>query len=134
LPAIIVTPSSPAADAPEYYIAFLTPPPKPTLRDRIAEYSPFQPQLPLKARTTIIISLTLFILFCHLLVHLAVSRPHFQFFASAEDAMPLKVDYHQPQKTLLDAFFSDFKSFWSGPMTEDKRSLIIEDLSQAAHR
>ncbi|KAJ8585411.1 hypothetical protein M405DRAFT_825101 [Rhizopogon salebrosus TDB-379] len=134
LPAIIVTPSSPAPDAPEYYIAFLTPPPKPTLRDRIAEYSPLQPQLPLKARTAIIISLTLFIIFCHLLVHLAVRHPHFEFFTSTNDISPLNVGYHQPQKSFWDLFDFDFKSFWNGPMAGDKRSFIIEDLSQAAHR
>ncbi|OJA12675.1 hypothetical protein AZE42_10142 [Rhizopogon vesiculosus] len=134
LPAIIVTPSSPAPDAPEYYIAFLTPPPKPTLRDRVAEYSPFQPQLPLKARTAIIISLTLFILFCHLLVHLAVRHPHFEFFASSDGMTSLKVDYHQSPKSFWDSFGLDFKSFWNGSMAGDKRSFIIEDLSQAAHR
>jgi len=134
LPAIIVTPSSPAPDAPGYYIAFLTPPPKPTFRDRVAEYSPFQPQMPLKARTAIIFSLTLFILFCHLLVHLAVRHPHFEFFASSEYTTPLAVDFHQSQKSFWDVFVLDFKSFWSGPMTGDKRSFMIEDLSQAAHR
>jgi len=134
LPAIIVTPSSPALDAPEYYIAFLTPPPKRTLRDRVAEYSPFQPQLPLKARTAIIISLAFFILFCHLLVHLVARHPHFEVFASSDDIKALAVDYHQPQKSFWGSVGLDFKSFLSGPIAEDKRSFIMEDISQAAHR
>jgi len=134
LPAIIVTPSSPALDAPEYYIAFLTPPPKPTLRDRVAEYSPFQPQLPLKARTAIIISLAFFIIFCHLLVHLVIRHPHFEFFASSDDIKALEVDYHQPQQSFWDLLGLNFKSFLNGPMAGDKRNFIMEDISQAAHR
>ncbi|KAG0700049.1 hypothetical protein DFH29DRAFT_933827 [Suillus ampliporus] len=134
LPAIIVTPSSPAADAPEYYIAFLTPPPKRTLRDRISEYSPFQPQLPLKAHTAIIISLILFILICHLLVHLALRRPHFDFVTSSDNISSLKADYRLPHNSFWDLFVLDFKSFWSGPMAEDTRNFIMEDFSQPAHR
>jgi hypothetical protein len=88
----------------------------------------------LKARTAIIISLTLFIIFCHLLVHLAVRHPHFEFFTSTNDISPLNVGYHQPQKSFWDLFDFDFKSFWNGPMAGDKRGFIIEDLSQAAHR
>ncbi|KAG2147992.1 hypothetical protein DEU56DRAFT_783434 [Suillus clintonianus] len=134
LPAIIVTPSSPAADAPEYYIAFLKPPPKPTFRDRISEYSPFQPQLPLKARSAIIISLILFILICHLLVHLAVRRPHFDFITSSDNIASFKANYHQAQTSFWDSLALDFKSFWSGPIAGDTRSFIIEDFSQPAHR
>ncbi|KAG1773784.1 hypothetical protein EDD22DRAFT_856434 [Suillus occidentalis] len=134
LPAIIVTPSSPSADAPEYYIAFLKPPLKPTLRERVSEYSPFQPQLPLKARSAIIVSLILFVLICHLLVHLAVRRPHFGFITSSENISSLKANYHQVQNSFLDSFALDMKSFWSGPVARDTRNFIIEDFSQPAHR
>jgi hypothetical protein len=134
LPAIIVTPSSPSADAPEYYIAFLTPPPKPTFRERISEYSPFQPQLPLKARSAIIISLLLFVLVCHLLVHLAIRRPHSNFIVSSDNISSLKANYHQAQNLFLDSFVSDLKSFWSGPVAGETRNFIIEDFSQPAHR
>lgn len=134
LPAIIVTPSSPSTDAPEYYIAFLTPPPKPTFRERISEYSPFQPQLPLKTRSAIIVSLVLFILVCHILVHLAVRRPHSDFITSSDNISSLKGNYHQAQNSFLDSFVSDLKSFWSGPVAGDTRNFIIEDFSQPAHR
>lgn len=134
LPAIIVTPSSPTADAPEYYIAFLKPPPKPTFHERISEYSPFQPHLPLKARSAIIVSLILFILMCHLLVHLAVRRPHFDFIPSSDNISSLKANYHQAQNSFLDSFALDLKSFWSGPVAGDTRNFIIEDFSQPAHR
>ena len=36
LPAIIVTPSSPSHHALDYFIAFLAPPPPPTMRERFA--------------------------------------------------------------------------------------------------
>ncbi|KAG2345068.1 hypothetical protein BDR05DRAFT_146980 [Suillus weaverae] len=134
LPAIIVTPSSPASDTPEYYIAFLKPPSKPTFRERISEYSPFQPQLPLKARSAIIISLILFILICHLLVHLAVRRPHFDLIASSDNISSLKTNYHQAQNSFLQSFALDLKSFWGGPVAGDTRNFIIEDFSQPAHR
>lgn len=133
LPAIIVTPSSPSADAPEYYIAFLKQPPKPTILERISECSPFRSQLPLKARSAIIFSLILFVLVCHLLVHLAVRRPNSDLIASS-NISSLKANYHQAQNSFLNSFVPHVKSFWSGPVAGDMRNFIIEDFSQPAHR
>jgi len=132
LPAIIVTPSSPALDAPEYYIAFLTPPAKPSLRERITQSPLFQGQLLFKAKTTLIISLLLFILVCHLLAHVAVHRPSFDFFKSY-DAPVVHSDPHAPEDWLGHFASSDFQSLWDFPVN-DERSFIVENLSQAAHR
>lgn len=129
LPAIIVTPSSPSLDAPEYYIAFLTPPPKLSLRERITQLSPFQAQFPFKARTTLFILLLLFILVCHLLAHLAVHRPYFDFKSSDIVAHP------DSQATSPWNFVSfDFQTFWTTAENVDRRNYIVEELSQAAHR
>lgn len=98
LPAIIVTPSSPTGDR-DFAIAFLAPPDKPSLRERVLfmmprlpKLSSFQPRLPsqirlpatphksefdtssswsLKARasTTILMAILVFIMGCHLLLH-----------------------------------------------------------------
>jgi len=98
LPAIIVTPSSPCHEA-DFAIAFLAPPPKPSLLERIVSRLPampplpsFRPRLPsqirlppspfkddfdtatsvsLKAKTrgTLIFALLLFIMACHLIMH-----------------------------------------------------------------
>jgi hypothetical protein len=76
LPAIVVTPSSPSCSA-DFSVAFLAPPEKPTAKER-----PFSLAAPLnlKARTTFLLLLLLFIMACHLFTHrLAASRPHLQF-------------------------------------------------------
>ncbi|EIW82186.1 hypothetical protein CONPUDRAFT_40038, partial [Coniophora puteana RWD-64-598 SS2] len=76
LPAIIVTPSSPSAES-NYYIAFLSPPPKATFRERISPYlSPSQ--LSFKARIAFLVCIVLLVLALHFLSHLAlaVHRPH----------------------------------------------------------
>jgi len=128
LPAIIVTPSSPSLGAPEYYIAFLTPP-KPSLRERITQLPPFQGQFPFRARITLFISLLLFILVCHLLAHLAVYRPRFDF-KSSEIATHSDSDAASPWN-----FVSfDFQTFWDTAANGDRRHYIVEELSQAAHR
>ncbi|KAJ7781651.1 hypothetical protein B0H16DRAFT_1499215 [Mycena metata] len=80
LPAIIVTPSSPSS-AHDFSIAFLAPPPKPSIRERLGSYAPFD-HLPIqrKARTMIILSLIFFVLICHVVTHrLAARRPHLEF-------------------------------------------------------
>jgi len=131
LPAIIVTPSSPTDS--EYYIAFLKPPPKPSMRERLSPFlEPFQAQLPLKARTTIVVSLLLFVLVCHLLAHLAVRRPHLDFYMSADNITSYGVESHSTQDPFWD--FIDLKSLWGSAATEERRSFIIEDLSQPALR
>lgn len=131
LPAIIVTPSSPSLGSPEYYIAFLTPPPKPSLRERITELAPFRGQFSLKARTTVFIALLLFILVCHLLAHLAVHRPPFDF-KSADIAAHPGSDSHTTSTWNFVSF--DFQPFWDTTAYGDRRNYIVEELSQAAHR
>jgi len=107
LPAIIVTPSSPSHDG-DFSIAFLVPPTKPTVFQRLSRlvpssppqsYLPSQIQLPLsalktefepsssvgsscktRARATIILLLLLFIMGCHVVMHgLVNGRPHLEF-------------------------------------------------------
>ncbi|KAI9575053.1 hypothetical protein HD554DRAFT_2052183 [Boletus coccyginus] len=129
LPAIIVTPSSPSLGTPEYYIAFLTPPPKPSVRERINQLSPFQGQFPFKARTTLFISLLLFIMVCHLLAHLAVHRPHFHLKSS--DVATHSDSFATPPWNLVSF---DFHSLWNTNATGNRRDYIVEELSQAAHR
>lgn len=112
LPAIIVTPSSPSHEG-DFCIAFLSPPPKPTLFERLSSavpalpqlqaYLPSQIQLPptpfktnfehassswslkARARTVIVLMLLLFIMACHVVMHsLATGRPHFDFAMSSD--------------------------------------------------
>jgi hypothetical protein len=76
LPAIVVTPSSPSCSA-DFSVAFLAPPEKRAARER-----PFPLAAPLniKARTSFLLLLLLFIMGCHLFTHrLAASHPHLQF-------------------------------------------------------
>jgi hypothetical protein len=76
LPAIIVTPSSPSCSA-DFSIAFVAPPGKPTLRERLFSFSA---PLNLRTRTTLLMLLLLFIMACHLLTHrLATSHSRLQF-------------------------------------------------------
>lgn len=99
LPAIIVTPSSPSHDG-DFAIAFLMPPPKPTLWQRMADTLPTVPRLPsqiqlppspkpeyervgsckTRARATILLLLLLFIMVCHVVMHeIAKDRPRMEF-------------------------------------------------------
>lgn len=135
LPAIIVTPSSPSVDTPQFYIAFLNPPPKPSLRERILQYSPFHPSFPVKARTAFIMTLILFVLVCHLFFHLVGHhRPHFDFY-NHSDLSSFRSDAHVSDDSLWNLVPFDIRSLWdSTPATERARSFIIEDLAQAAHR
>jgi len=100
LPAIIVTPSSPSHDG-DFSIAFLMPPPKPTVLQRFMKLLPSLPRLPAqiqlpvtpakpdfehtslcktRARATILLLLLLFIMACHVVMHeLVTGRPHMEF-------------------------------------------------------
>lgn len=135
MPAIIVTPSSPSSDAPQFYIAFLNPPPKPSLRERLSQYSPFQPSFPTKARSAFIVALILFILACHLLFHLVGHhRPHFDFYNHSE-LSSFRSDAHVSNDSLWNLVPFDVRSLWDPtPVNERARSFIVEDLAQAAHR
>jgi hypothetical protein len=76
LPAIVVTPSSPSCSA-DFSIAFVAPPEKPSACKRAFAIASL---LNLKARTTFLLFLLLFVMACHLFTHrLAMSHPHLQF-------------------------------------------------------
>ncbi|KAJ6538941.1 hypothetical protein B0H19DRAFT_1269321 [Mycena capillaripes] len=87
LPAIIVTPSSPSS-ARDFSIAFLAPPPKPSIRERFGSYAPFvSSPFQRKARTMIILALIFFVLICHVVTHrLSARRPHLEFSVQTGDA------------------------------------------------
>ncbi|KAI6151702.1 hypothetical protein BKA82DRAFT_4102254 [Pisolithus tinctorius] len=140
LPAIIVTPSSPSVGTPEFYIAFLDSP-KPSLRERILQYSPFQPStFPTKAKTVIVLILLLFILISHLSFHLAgAHRPHFTFYKSSSSDLfssSFRQDAHASSDGSpwgLTSF--DFQSLWDiSSVHEGARDFIVEDISHAIHR
>ncbi|PCH41337.1 hypothetical protein WOLCODRAFT_137337 [Wolfiporia cocos MD-104 SS10] len=112
LPAIIVTPSSPSHDG-DFSIAFLMPPPKPSLLQRMANLLPSLPRLPpqiqlppspkpdfeqgtsckTRARATILLLLLLFIMACHVIMHeIALDRPHMDFGVFSDTVLPSHVE------------------------------------------
>ncbi|KZT72691.1 hypothetical protein DAEQUDRAFT_809113 [Daedalea quercina L-15889] len=107
LPAIIVTPSSPSHDG-DFAIAFLMPPPKPTMWQRMVDSLPTVPRLPsqiqlppspkpeyervgsckTRARATVLLLLLLFIMVCHVVMHeIAKGRPRMEFNAVHDGAL-----------------------------------------------
>jgi len=97
LPAIIVTPSSPSGET-DYSIAFLAPPVKPSLRERVrASFSsPLsatfeslptpQHHLRKSARIFFVLAIIMFVLVAHLVTHrLALRRPHLEFRVMTSD-------------------------------------------------
>ncbi|KAJ7762832.1 hypothetical protein DFH07DRAFT_405533 [Mycena maculata] len=114
LPAIIVTPSSPSS-ARDFSIAFLAPPPKLSVRERLGSYAPLQR----KARTLIILALIFFVLICHVVTHrLAARRPRLEF--SAGDAA-----------LVVDPSFGTWfvRSIWGEDSVPDpKREFIVNDM------
>ncbi|KAF9040679.1 hypothetical protein BJ165DRAFT_1311703, partial [Panaeolus papilionaceus] len=67
LPAIIVTPCSPSS-ARDFSIAFIQPPPKQPLRERLASLYHYH-TTSLRLRSIIIVILLVFVLLCHLVTH-----------------------------------------------------------------
>lgn len=118
LPAIIVTPSSPTVCDSPFFIAFS---PKPTLRERVSNYvSPFQSPFQLRARTTIILSILLFIVVCHLFTHqFAIHRPHIRF-------DNFEVGHAHNTETPYWGWFG-IKSLWNASMPDEKRDFIINE-------
>ncbi|KAI0254219.1 hypothetical protein BJV78DRAFT_1186273 [Lactifluus subvellereus] len=121
LPAIIVTPSSPSCSA-DFSIAFLAPPEKPTLRERF--FSLAAP-LNLKARTTFLLLLLLFIMACHLFTHrLAASHPHLQFGAvqGISEAQPDARPGHHMS-------WFDWQPLWGAQTSDldDKREFVVTE-------
>ncbi|KAJ6627428.1 hypothetical protein B0H10DRAFT_1869627 [Mycena sp. CBHHK59/15] len=118
LPAIIVTPSSPSS-ARDFSIAFLAPPPKPSLRERLGSYAPFVSPFQRKARNLLIIFLIVFVLICHVVTHrLAARRPHLEFSVQTGDAH------------LVDSSFGSWfiRSVWGEDSAPDtKREFVVID-------
>jgi len=118
LPAIIVTPSSPSSSH-DFSIAFLATPPKPTLKERVSSYVALKPSFPVKARTTMIIFLIIFVLVCHVVTHrLAARRPHLEFAVQGGEAH------------LVDSTFGtwfDFRSLTTGTVPDGKPEFIITE-------
>ncbi|KDQ28785.1 hypothetical protein PLEOSDRAFT_1111940 [Pleurotus ostreatus PC15] len=105
LPAIIVTPSSPTTPH-DYSIAFLAPPEKPSLKQRITTFAaPLKGPFILKARTMLLIVIVIFVLVCHVVTHsLAFRRPHLEFSVQGTDG-------HLVENAPFNWF--GFRSLWS---------------------
>ncbi|KAN0140047.1 hypothetical protein V8E53_001943 [Lactarius tabidus] len=122
LPAIVVTPSSPNCSA-DFSIAFVAPPKKPSLRERL-----FSLTAPLnhRARTTLLLLLLLFIMACHLLTHrLATSHSHLQF--GAMQGVPKEPPTHIHPGPPVPWF--DWQAIW-GIRTSDmdgKREFVVTE-------
>ncbi|TRM68559.1 hypothetical protein BD626DRAFT_534560 [Schizophyllum amplum] len=119
LPAIIVTPSSPShTHAPDYFIAFLAPPPPPTLRERLAAKwkglrcesetgpvalppTPSSPTTHTRpasrgARTVLLASVLALVLLCHVVSHGILQRRHMEFTPATEGAKDMIVEDGHP--------------------------------------
>ncbi|PFH50325.1 hypothetical protein AMATHDRAFT_145343, partial [Amanita thiersii Skay4041] len=119
LPAIIVTPSSPSSSR-DFSIAFLAPPPKPSLRKRIANC--FQDFFLLRStRTTVVLILLFFLLLCHYLAHrLAVSRSgHMEFVgigraAGADAADQFTGSSSSGTESMFGGWWNSLSMLWGG--------------------
>jgi len=119
LPAIIVTPSSPTDS--HFFIAFS---PKPTFRERISTYIPFQSQFQLKARTAIFLSLLLFIVVCHLFTHqFTTHRPHLRFDNFEAGGSGDHITH--TTSSFWDLF--GFKHFWDTSISHGRRNFSIDE-------
>jgi len=117
LPAIIVTPSSPACSG-DFSIAFLAPPPRPSLRARLKSLTA---PLQFKARTTFILLLLLFILTCHLLTHrLAARNPHLDFSAMRD------IGLADPEPPAFGGWFN-WQVLWGIVVPDSKREFVITE-------
>lgn len=170
LPAIIVTPSSPSGET-DFCIAFIAPPQKPTVRERVStalarvpKFSfhrrlPSEIQLPIskneydappspswsvkaRARTIILMTILIFIMACHLILHtMASAHPRFEFGAANEQEITLTsvangsldslsqdaVDVNEPGV----AGWFNLHSMWAPmPITDGKRGMrfIVTDV------
>lgn len=133
LPAIIVTPSSPSSSH-DFSIAFLAPPRSPTLRERISCYlsESKKQQLQCKARWTVILTVLLFIMACHVLAHrLAVTRPHLQFEAAVHDGVEgLTLDASAVSKPQAIASWLDLQWLLGSQVSDDKRAFVVREFTQ----
>ncbi|KAF7794551.1 hypothetical protein EIP86_005685 [Pleurotus ostreatoroseus] len=172
LPAIIVTPSSPSGET-DFCIAFIAPPQKPSVRERVStalakvpklsfhRRLPSEIQLPIskneyaeppspswsikaKARTVILLTILVFIMACHLILHSMVSaHPRLDFGSASEEEVTLTSLANGP----LDSFggvshdavdanepgvagWFNLNSIWAPvPITDGKRAMrfIVTD-------
>jgi len=131
LPAIIVTPSSPSSSH-DFSIAFLAPPRKPTVREWISDYlsGSRKQQLQCKARWTVILTVLLFIMVCHVLAHrLAIARPHLQFDATVHDGIELDASAAAKPQAIPGWF--DLQWFLADSAESDeKRDFIVREFTQ----
>ncbi|KAH9045738.1 hypothetical protein EDB85DRAFT_2270577 [Lactarius pseudohatsudake] len=121
LPAIVVTPSSPSCSA-DFSIAFVAPPEKPTLRERL-----FAAPTNHRARTTLMLLLLLFIMACHLLTHrLATSHSHLQFGTMQGVTEEVQSGPHPSSHT----HWFDWQAIWGIPTSDldGKREFVVEPL------
>ncbi|KAF8897154.1 hypothetical protein BD779DRAFT_1667170 [Infundibulicybe gibba] len=119
LPAIIVTPSSPCSTH-DFSIAFLAPPPKPSIRDRISAFKPFQSTVQLRTRTMFIIFLVIFVFVCHVVTHnLAIRRPHLEFAVQGGDP-------HLVDPPSFGNWFG-FRSSWDSNAPNEKGDYVIDN-------
>lgn len=95
LPAIIVTPSSPASSR-DFAIAFLAPPPKRSIFERIFSSTSFKaPPIYPTARATIIVFILVFVAICHIVTHqLAARRPHLDFSVQTEESHVVETSFN----------------------------------------
>lgn len=118
LPSIIVTPPTnmvSSHDDSPFYIAFLAPLPKPSIRERVLRLAT---PLQFKARTAIILLVLVFIMACHVITHrLAACRPRLDLLGCSVGGSPQ---------------FAQSAFEWFGILTsqevEAKRDFIITEM------
>ncbi|KAG6853222.1 hypothetical protein C0991_005889 [Blastosporella zonata] len=122
LPAIIVTPSSPSSSH-DFSIAFMLPPPQPTLKERISTYASSKAfSFPVRARTTFIILVIIFVLVCHVVTHsIVIRRPHLEFSVQTGEA-------HIPDTSIN---WFDFRSL-IGSTTPDVKDAYAPPLADSS--
>ncbi|TFK56258.1 hypothetical protein OE88DRAFT_725882 [Heliocybe sulcata] len=132
LPAIIVTPSSPSSTH-DFSIAFLAPPRKPSIRERISEYlsQSHKQHLQCKARWTVILTVLLFIMACHVLAHrLAIVRPHLQFDAAVHEGVELDATAAAKSQPLSGWLDLQWLLAASPAESDEKREFIVREFTQ----
>ncbi|KAM6495393.1 hypothetical protein JOM56_008099 [Amanita muscaria] len=112
LPAIIVTPSSPSGS--HFSIAFLAPPPKPTLSERVRTVCQNVFNAPFRTRTLFGFIFIFLILSCHYLAHrFAVSRHHLEFFPSVDGTSAVVGTHTESAGSGWFSTWFDFSEVWN---------------------
>ncbi|KAK1235682.1 hypothetical protein PQX77_001053 [Marasmius sp. AFHP31] len=125
LPAIIVTPSSPS-DERHFSIAFLAPPPKPTIRERLSSFS--SSTFSVRARTALLLFVIGFVMVCHLIAHKMAARtgrPHLDFGVQTQPSEAGGSTVHGHSNSGA-SWFNSFLSGGPGTLDDaDKRDFIV---------